>query len=88
MNVYILFHETNTGRGDDLDGYVEAVYLTKETADAAQLREVRTAIATGYAVYWNPDTEEETVDWDHDWRVEEHTVLETADKPTYAELMR
>jgi hypothetical protein len=78
MKVYILFHETNTGDFDESDGYVEAVYSTKEAAEAAQLAAVRNAILEGRAVYWNPDTQEECEHWDDDWRVEEHDVIEKA----------
>lgn len=28
LTVYVLFHETNSGKGDESDGYVEAVYAT------------------------------------------------------------
>ena len=82
MIVYVLFHETNSGHADESDGYIEGVYLDQEDAEAAQLAAVRAAIAAGYAVYWNPDTEEETLEWDHDGRVEPHSVRKTADLPT------
>jgi len=75
MLVYVLFHETNTGHTEESDGYVEAVYATEAAAEAAKLAAIRTAIAEGLDVYWNPDTEEENEYWDHDWRVETHEVL-------------
>lgn len=67
--VYVLFHETN---GDD--GYVEAIYATEAAADAACLTAIREAIREGKAVYWDPDTETENVDWDHNWIVNEVEV--------------
>lgn len=76
MIVYILFHETNTGHSEESDGYVEAVYATEEAAEEARLAAIRTAIAEGEAVYFNPDTREEFPEsWEHDWRVEPHAVL-------------
>lgn len=81
MTIWILFHETNVGHTEESDGYVEAVYATEEQATAAQLAAVRAALAEGYRVYWNPDTEEEDEDWDHDWRVEAHTVRADAELP-------
>lgn len=78
MMVYVLFHETNTGHGDESDGYVEEVYATEAEAEAAKLTAIRAAIKEGKAVWWNPDTEEEDADWDHDWHVEAHEVIDAA----------
>lgn len=78
MKVYILFHETNTGKFDESDGYVEAVYATEEAANAARLATIREAIAKGLDIYYDPDTDTDYPDtWEHDWRVEAHTVLDT-----------
>lgn len=75
--VYVLFHETNTGDAiEESDGHIEAVYATEAAADHARLEAIRKAIAEGKAVYWNPDTEEETIEWTDDWRVERHQVIE------------
>lgn len=74
--VYVLFHETNTGRGDDSDGYVEAVYATEEAAEAAKLAAIRKAIVDGLSVWSDPDEAEfENITWEHDWHVEAHQVL-------------
>jgi hypothetical protein len=75
-----LFHETNTGKSDDSDGYVEAVFRTEAKAERAKLALIRLAIKAGAAVYWNPDTEEETLYWEHDWRVEFHPFETNARK--------
>lgn len=74
--VYILFHETNTGRGDESDGYVEMVYATKEAADAACLAAIRKARDAGEEIWHDPDDEDDdgNTDWEHDWHVEEHEV--------------
>lgn len=32
--VYVLFHETNTGKFDESDGYVSGIYATREAAEA------------------------------------------------------
>lgn len=74
--VYILFHETNTGRGDESDGYVESVYGTKEAADAACLVAIRKARDAGEDIWCDPDDEDDDgdPDWEHDWHVEEHEV--------------
>ncbi len=69
MLVWILFHETNTGHSDDSDGYVESVHASEELAEAAKLAALRALIADGQDVYWNPDTEEECIDWTDDFRV-------------------
>ena len=74
MKVYVLFHETNSGHSDTSDGYVEEVFATEAAALAAMDVSLRKAVADGEAVYYNPDTEEEDVNWEHDWRVEEHEV--------------
>lgn len=74
MTVYVLFHETNTGRGDESDGYVEGVYATKEAAEAEQVRLQREAWADGRG-WCNPDDEDdENVEWSDDWHVESHDV--------------
>lgn len=75
MTVYILFHETNTGDSESSDGYVDGVYASEADAERAKLAAIHDAIAEGRAVYWNPDTEEEDLEWSDDWRVEAHTVL-------------
>lgn len=76
MIVYVLFHETNTGHSDESDGYIEAIYATKELADAAWLAAIRKARDGGDAIYFDPDTEEDFPDdWEHDWRIEEHQVI-------------
>lgn len=75
MIVYILFHETNTGHSEESDGYIEAVYATREGADEAKLAALRAAIADGQDVYYDPDAEEDFPEtWEHDWRVEVHEV--------------
>lgn len=73
MKVYLLFHETNTGHGEDSDGYVEDVYATEEAAEAARLAAIRALVADGEDVYWNPDApegeQEGPADWTDDFRV-------------------
>lgn len=77
MTVYILFHETNSGHSGESDGYVEAVFATEALAEEAKLKAIREAVADGRDVYWNPDTQEEgPTNWDDDWKVEPHTVVE------------
>lgn len=82
MTIYILFHETNSGHSEESDGYVEAVYLTETAAEEARLIAIRSARDAGHAIYWDPDTEEENIDWEHDWHVEPHTVREASTLPT------
>lgn len=71
--VFVLFHETNSGHAEDSDGYVEAVYATEALAQAARLRAIRTLVANGEDVYWNPDApegeQEGPSDWTDDFRV-------------------
>lgn len=81
MTVYVLFHETNSGHSEESDGYVEAVYATEADAEAARMVAIRAAIEAGYACYFNPDTEEEHEQWEHDWHVEPHTVRESPGLP-------
>lgn len=82
MTVYILFHETNTGHSEESDGYVEDVYATEESAEAAKLAAIRAAIAEGEDVYWNPDApegeQEGPTDWTSDWRVLAWEVTQAA----------
>jgi hypothetical protein len=77
MTVWILFHETNTGRSDPSDGYVEAVYAAKETANAARLAAIRKARDEGKAIWMDPDDPDEagSDDWTNDWSVEAHEVI-------------
>lgn len=78
MKVYVLFHETNSGSSDESDGYVEAVYATKELADAAKDKAIRGAVEDGAEVWWHPDNDEDQDGndfWEHDWSVHEHEVL-------------
>lgn len=80
--VYVLFHETNTGQSEESDGYVEAVYATKEAAEAAKLAAIRRLVAEGEDVYWNPDTEEEgPADWTDDFKVIPFEVRTAAPAP-------
>jgi hypothetical protein len=72
MTVYVLFHETNTGRSETSDGYVEAVYATEEAANAARLAAIRKARDEGRAIWMDPDNPE---DWTDDWSVEAHEVI-------------
>lgn len=77
MIVYILFHETNSGRSDESDGYVEAVYSNEAAAEAAKLAHIRALVAEGEAVYWDPDSNTEDSDeWEHDFHIEHFTVLD------------
>lgn len=76
--VYVLFHETNSGHGDESDGWVEGIYATEADAERAKLEAIRKAVANGDDVYWNPDIEEEgPSDWTDDWRVEAHQIHES-----------
>jgi hypothetical protein len=77
--VYVVFHETNTGHGEESDGYVEGVYASESIAEAVRLRAIRAARDAGLAVWWDPDNPDarENDEWDHDWRVEPHALLET-----------
>ncbi len=77
MTVWILFHETNTGRSDLSDGYVEAVYATEETANAARLAAIRKARDEGKAIWMDPDDPDGAGndDWTDDWSVEAHEVI-------------
>ena len=77
MTVYVLFHETNSGHAEESDGYIEAVFANAADAEAARLAAIRTAIADGLDVYFNPDTGEESDSWEHDWHVETHQVRES-----------
>ena len=75
QHVYVLFHETNTGSAsDESDGYVEGVYGTEPAAEEAQAEAIKKAIKEGKAVYFNPETSVETIDWTDDWRIEKHEV--------------
>lgn len=80
MLVYVLFHETNSGKFDESDGYVSGVYATEAAANEARLLSLRAAIAEGKSVWTNPDDEEAEGDpnWEDDWRVEAHEVLTEA----------
>lgn len=82
MIVYVLFHETNSGHSEESDGYVEAVYATEELAEAARLAAIRKAVADGLSVWIDPDAYEDgedgNVDWEHDWTVQPHQVVEVA----------
>ena len=82
MTVYILFHETNTGHSEESDGYVDGVYLREADAETARLAAIRAARDAEYAIYYDPDTEEERETWEHDWHVEAHTLIEDASLPT------
>ena len=75
--IYVLFHETNSGHSDESDGYIEAVYATEALAEAAKLTAIRKARDDEEAIYFDPDTEEDFPDdWEHDWRVETHRVID------------
>ncbi len=76
--VYALFHETNSGKFDESDGYIEALYATEAAAEAAKLAAIREAIDEGKDVWWNPDEPdaEGPSYWSDDWRVEAHQVLQ------------
>lgn len=78
LTVYVLFHETNTGRSEESDGYIEAIYATQELADAACLAAIRKARDEGEAIWVDPDADggAENVDWEHDWRVIPHDVID------------
>jgi hypothetical protein len=77
MTVWILFHETNTGRSDPSDGYVEAVYATEVAADEARLAAIRKARDEGKAIWVDPDDADDagSGDWTDDWSVESHEVI-------------
>lgn len=66
MNVYVLFHETNTGETDESDGYVEGIYSTEEAAKAAEASVRDVAKDKGWAV-WGDDEDDY---WEHDWHIE------------------
>jgi hypothetical protein len=72
--VWVLFHETNTGHSEVSDGYVEAVYATEALAEAAKLTAIRTLVAEGEDVYWNPDAPEGEQEGPDDW-TDDFTVL-------------
>lgn len=74
--VYVLFHETNSGSAEaESDGYVEGVYDEQGAADGAMAEEIRAHVKAGKRVAWDPETQTECDEWDHDWRVEVHQVL-------------
>lgn len=76
--VYVLFHETNTGTGEESDGYVEAVYATNEAAETARLAAIRTARDEGKQIWWDPDQrddQDQPTDWSDDWTVTPYEVL-------------
>jgi hypothetical protein len=75
MKVYILFHETNTGHGDESDGYVESVHATEAAAEAARLAALRKCRDEGRVIWLDPDDpdaadEEGPSDWEDDFHVE------------------
>ena len=76
MTVWVLFHETNTGRSESSDGYVEAVYATEAAANAARLAAIRKARDEGKAIWMDPDDPDDagSDDWTDDWSVEAHKV--------------
>ncbi len=78
MTVYVLFHETNTGSADDSDGYVEAVYATRELAEAARLDAIKERIAAGDLVWWNPEFPDDDGpdNWEHDFSVQAYDVID------------
>jgi hypothetical protein len=77
MTVYVLFHETNTGRSDPSDGYVEEVYAMEEAANAARLAAIRKARDEGRAIWMDPDDADDAGndDWTEDRSVEAHEVI-------------
>jgi hypothetical protein len=84
--VYIVFHETNTGTGEDSDGYVESVWATEAAADRERLRLIRAARDAGAAIWFDPDDPDGAdqagdAQWEHDWRVEAHVVSRAGDCP-------
>jgi hypothetical protein len=56
--VYVVFHETNTGRGDESDGYIETAFTTEPAAQAAADAFMRRAAADGIPTWTNPDDPE------------------------------
>lgn len=86
MKVFVLFVETNTGDPcGDSDGYVEAVYATKELAEEARRVECAKAIEEGVDVWWDYNAlagDEGQIgdgEWERDWRIEECEVQTTVD---------
>jgi hypothetical protein len=77
--IYVLFHETNSGKFDESDGYVEAVYVDEATAERARLATIRAARDKGLSIWWDPDRPDEDgpSNWEHDWRIEVHQVTDT-----------
>lgn len=75
MKVWVLIHQY---AADGEAGYVAGVYSTEAAADAAHLTGVREIIEAGNVPYYNPETDEERVDWDEDYVVEEHELRESA----------
>lgn len=79
MTVYVLFRETNSGKFDDSDGYIEAVYATEADAKEAMTEAIRAAIAEGVIVWYDPDDpagedQAQPSNWEADWRIEPHEV--------------
>lgn len=87
--VSVLFHETNSGHGDDSDGYVEAAFASEDVAEAAKLAAIRRLVANGEDVYWNPDApkgeQEGPADWTDDFRVVTVAVHEDPQPPDASE---
>lgn len=71
MTVFVLFHETNSGRREESDGYVEAVYATESAANTAQLNALRIAKAQGREIWIDGGNAE----WTDDWTVQAHEVI-------------
>lgn len=65
-DVWIVLRE----EGDEDRAFITGVYSTREAANAAAEAGVRKAMSEGLTVYFNPDTEEDSVEWDVDYRVE------------------
>lgn len=74
--VFILFHETNSGHGQDSDGYVEGVYATWGAAEEARVKALRHWRDEGGRIFQDPDDPEAEEDpyWEHDFRIIEYPV--------------
>ena len=69
--VYVLFHETNTGHTGESDGYIEGIYATEASAEAARLAKLREYVEEGLAVWSDPDNPDDdgNDEWEHDFIV-------------------
>lgn len=79
MIVYVLFHETNSGRYETSDGFVEGVYAMEEDAERERVALLRKLRDDGEQIYLDPDLgddQKENDAWEHDVRVECHQLIE------------